>query len=78
MTDDRELTVEQGMFLALRKEEGLTLSRKGTDILEFSYLSSTNELTKMDYFWGYTPWPLEGFTAQKWPSVTAYDQTTIL
>lgn len=43
--DDRELTVEQKMFLVLRKERGLTLSHKGggdlTDTF-FEHLSRQN------------------------------------
>ena len=43
--DDRELTVEQKMFLVLRKERGLTLSRtKGGDLTDtfFEHLSRQN------------------------------------
>ena len=45
--DDRELTVEQKMFLVLRKERGLTLSRTkggGGDLTDtfFEHLSRQN------------------------------------
>ena len=44
--DDRELTVEQKMFLVLRKERGLTLSRNqgGGDLTDtfFEHLSRQN------------------------------------
>ena len=43
--DDRELTVEQKMFLVLRKERGLTLSRtkgRGFDGYFFEHLSRQN------------------------------------
>ena len=38
--DDRELTVEQKMFLVLRKERGLTLSRtKGEGFDQYFFLN---------------------------------------
>ena len=45
--DDRELTIEQRMFFALRKEKGLTLSRKMgggaiSPTLFFEHLSRQN------------------------------------
>ena len=70
--DDRELAVEQRMFLALRGCHGKTANPKGLLFLEFSYLTIDKRTDKKNNFLGVDPpfGPSKGLLPKNGPPAT--------